>query len=746
MAKNKIYIPYFISNESFAPAKVFPRIFFYNGTKECDIIKVQYYDTGSTLVTTDTFTAFPYFDHYSGQTTTTSSLSLLFLNEEPVYGTQPPSQSLFDKYWSNYINLLYDPKTRILRCNAVLPFAVYSKLELNDIIQLRSNYYHLRAINDYNLRTGECRMELLGPLLEGSLDNKFTFDNTCEQAPTLYGSVLFNTSSQVVTFGITGSNCCNNPNYVTIKVDYATGSCPATPTNTIYETVPNSYPINIDMFQILAGSPGPNCVTMSVANLCYGLGVTGSYTLVFTGSVSGSYGNTAISGSAQKNNCPTCQTGSFYTTTVAANTFSSSISQSIAQASASAYLTSVTQSNANIFGSCSINYYYNDAINVWIQKNDCSAGLTGSIANVIVPVSSSIFTSTCSLAEANDSASAVTQSRANLIGTCYSTGTRAVVSYINTGTNFGTDQSMDLTNTSNLPLSISVLTTQSLAYPDYNDAKWVKVMTVTQSQRIPPSAGTGSYLQKSDIFNPTGSIFLKIEDKNGNRIRTDYQLPQIAYGREYTQQAAFATLASLQTASAATFINRATASHNTNIGYGFLLNDKMSSSYVPADSIVNKVYPLFDGALAGAPINYIITASVLWSTSSIYPSSSDPNWTTMGYSVSGSAYQYCWIRSASLYGTASTVSTNGNHGTFSTGSGYYYYKMESGSTLIPIVELGVSSSGIPIPNQNIFCTVTGSASGGILQVQISQSGINGYQYMQSSTTVIYLSASSTYFN
>jgi hypothetical protein len=42
----------------------------------------------------------------------------------------------------------------------------------------------------------------------------FTFDNTCEQAPTIYGTVLYNTSSQVVTFGLTGSNCCNNPNYV----------------------------------------------------------------------------------------------------------------------------------------------------------------------------------------------------------------------------------------------------------------------------------------------------------------------------------------------------------------------------------------------------------------------------------------------------------------------------------------------------------------------------------------------------
>lgn len=225
MAKNKIFIPYYISNEQFAPAKVLPRIFFYNGTKDCDIIKVQYYNTGSTLVTIDTFTAFPYFDNYSGEVTTTSSLSLLFTNEDPVYGVSYPSQSLFDKYWSKYIDLLYSPKTRLLRCSAVLPFDVYQQLELNDIVQLRSNYYHLRAINDYNLKTGECRMELLGPLLEGSLDEIPFFDNRCEVAPTVL-SQSFNTSSNVLTFNITGSNCCNNPNELVIKLDFTTGSCP----------------------------------------------------------------------------------------------------------------------------------------------------------------------------------------------------------------------------------------------------------------------------------------------------------------------------------------------------------------------------------------------------------------------------------------------------------------------------------------------------------------------------------------
>jgi len=38
-------------------------------------------------------------------------------------------------------------------------------MELNDIVEWRGNYYHLRAINDYNLSNGECKLQLLGPLL-----------------------------------------------------------------------------------------------------------------------------------------------------------------------------------------------------------------------------------------------------------------------------------------------------------------------------------------------------------------------------------------------------------------------------------------------------------------------------------------------------------------------------------------------------------------------------------------------------
>lgn len=296
MASNKIYIPYYISNASVDPAQVLPRIFFYNGLKTSDNFYIQYYNTFAGGYQYEDFTSFPYFDNYSGQTTTTSSLSLLFLNEDPVYGTEIPSQSLYDRYWANYVNLLYNPKTRILRCSAVLPFDAYQKLELNDIIQLRSNYYHLRAINDYNLKTGECKIELLGPILAGAYDGKASFDNTCETAP-LVSNVYYNTSSQELSFNYSGSNCCNNPNNIVVRIDFQTGSCP-----------------------ILQ------------------------------------YYNTQISASVQRNTCTgSYETGSFVLYTIPANTFSSSVSQVDAQTSASVYFAANSQSYANTYGTCSYN-------------------------------------------------------------------------------------------------------------------------------------------------------------------------------------------------------------------------------------------------------------------------------------------------------------------------------------------------------------------------------------------------------
>jgi len=163
-----IYIPTYVSDQNYNPTRVQPRLLYYNSTLDCE----RYYMMDSGSVTRE-INQFPYFDNYSvpsgSQFPTTGSKSLLFFNEQPVYGSQPTG-SLYSIYWSSYVNLLYNPRTRLLNAAAIIPLADYFKMELNDIVEFRGNDYHLRAINDYNLSTGECNIQLLGPILEGSLN------------------------------------------------------------------------------------------------------------------------------------------------------------------------------------------------------------------------------------------------------------------------------------------------------------------------------------------------------------------------------------------------------------------------------------------------------------------------------------------------------------------------------------------------------------------------------------------------
>jgi len=218
MAKQKIYIPTYISSIDYKPARVLPRVFFYNGLLETDTFYIQdnYGDAYPQ-------TSFPYFDNYLGNLPTVNSKSLLFNNEQSVYG-ETPINSLYSEYWSTYVNLLYNPKTRLINCSAIIPLANYFKLNLNDIVEWRGNYYHLRAINNYNLSNGECTLQLLGPIIADTLAYilpgeacKFDFIVTaipkwnvtkCDDSITYYGVTFDTTASlsvgQVVRWGTPG--------------------------------------------------------------------------------------------------------------------------------------------------------------------------------------------------------------------------------------------------------------------------------------------------------------------------------------------------------------------------------------------------------------------------------------------------------------------------------------------------------------------------------------------------------------
>jgi hypothetical protein len=218
MATNKILIPTFISSEAYAPARVLPHIYFYNGLKDCERYYMQ---SGSGFVAKNQF---PYFDNYSGETTTTSSLSLLFYNEQAAYGTAP-SQSLYSQYWAKYVELLYNPRTRLISAEAIIPLADYFHMELNDIVQFRGNYYHLRAINDYNLANGECSLQLLGPILDDAL-----------QFVAPLPAPVSTTTSTTTTAAPTTTTTSTSTTTTTLPPTTTTTGAPTTTTTTLAST------------------------------------------------------------------------------------------------------------------------------------------------------------------------------------------------------------------------------------------------------------------------------------------------------------------------------------------------------------------------------------------------------------------------------------------------------------------------------------------------------------------------------
>jgi len=194
-----IWIPYYISDANYNPAKVLPRIFFYNGKVQASPYFIEGYTLPNTSsVSQTTFTVFPYFDNYStGSLNSTASQfpqadarSLLYNNEQAVWGTTPTG-NLVSEYWNKYLNLLYNPRTRLVEASAVIPLADYFELELNDIAEFRGQYYHLRAINDYNLTTGECNLQMLGPLISDTVSNILGYTGSIDECAFTYTASLY---------------------------------------------------------------------------------------------------------------------------------------------------------------------------------------------------------------------------------------------------------------------------------------------------------------------------------------------------------------------------------------------------------------------------------------------------------------------------------------------------------------------------------------------------------------------------
>lgn len=89
--------------------------------------------------------------------------SLNFGSESDEYTLDENPNSLFTKFWYNYISNIYDRDSRIFTLSAFLPTHILVNLKLNDIVVIGNRKYRINKL-EVNLNNGKAKLELFNDL------------------------------------------------------------------------------------------------------------------------------------------------------------------------------------------------------------------------------------------------------------------------------------------------------------------------------------------------------------------------------------------------------------------------------------------------------------------------------------------------------------------------------------------------------------------------------------------------------
>ena len=116
-----------------------------------------YTDLIGTVYAMDTYVAF-------GQETYDTNLgdffSLNFNEQQSTLNNQPQPNGLYDTYYKNYFNNIFNYKARLIKVSAILPTSIITSLKLNDSVIIRDAKYLINTMN-IDLTTGLVQFELL---------------------------------------------------------------------------------------------------------------------------------------------------------------------------------------------------------------------------------------------------------------------------------------------------------------------------------------------------------------------------------------------------------------------------------------------------------------------------------------------------------------------------------------------------------------------------------------------------------
>ena len=170
-----------------------------------------------------------------------SNFSTIFDSEFSTWNGQKISNTLYTNYHQSYINSIFNVKRRNFKYNAKLPLRIMLDLQLNDVLQIKDNYYRMDNFNS-NLITGDVSLNLIN-----SFDN--TINGFSADATNFF---VTNTAQQISTY------VTNLGSFTSSKIDQGSGTAWITITNdtsnVFFDLLVNSTGSARDMFIDLTSS------------------------------------------------------------------------------------------------------------------------------------------------------------------------------------------------------------------------------------------------------------------------------------------------------------------------------------------------------------------------------------------------------------------------------------------------------------------------------------------------------------
>ena len=98
------------------------------------------------------------------------NFALLFEADFSTYTYEALTSNLYTNHYKSYVESIFNPKKRNFVFKAILPLHIITKLQLNDSLEIKGNYYRIDKYS-YNILTGETTLNLINNF-EKSISNR----------------------------------------------------------------------------------------------------------------------------------------------------------------------------------------------------------------------------------------------------------------------------------------------------------------------------------------------------------------------------------------------------------------------------------------------------------------------------------------------------------------------------------------------------------------------------------------------